>query len=99
MKNSAFPSNSLIDTCLALAHATFYDALPSNAEHKSAIAPAHLAPAKRAPSGGILQRALSALDNWFYRQRMKDREAYLGKSQDIFDLERRIRDLERNPAF
>ena len=35
-----------------------------------------------------------ALDNWFYRQRMKEREAYLAQSQDIFELERRMRHLD-----
>src|SRR4051812_46913675 len=71
-----YPDTSLLGHCLALAHATFYDALPSNAQHRAPTAPATLPP-KRAPAGGPLQRWTDALDNWFYRQRLKDREAYL----------------------
>lgn len=97
MKNPALSDSSLIGTCLALAHATFYDALPSNAEQRGAIAPADLAPAKRAPSEGVLQRLANALDDWFFRQRLKEREAYLAQAQDVFDLERRMRELERRP--
>ena len=38
---------------------------------------------------------LDRLDGWFWRQEQKEREAYLARSKDIFDLERRIRALER----
>ncbi len=99
MKNPAFSESTLIGSCLLLAHATFYDALPSNAEGKAPIAPVDLGPSKRAPARGFAQRLLTALDNAFYRQRLKQREAYLARSSDLCDLERRIRDLERSPAF
>jgi hypothetical protein len=36
------------------------------------------------------------LDTWFWKQEMKRREAYLAQSSDIFDLERRMRGLERS---
>ena len=50
-------------------------------------------PSKRdaAPTSGFLDR----LDAWFWRQMQKDREAYLARSSDVFDLERRIDALER----
>jgi hypothetical protein len=42
--------------------------------------------------GNLLDR----LDTWFWRQRQRADEAYLAQSQDVFDLERRIRTLERS---
>ena len=38
---------------------------------------------------------LSRVDTWFWKQEMKRREAFLAQSTDIFDLERRMRMLER----
>lgn len=94
-----FPEHSLLGTCIVLAHATFYDALPANAQMRAPIAPAEPLPSKRTPRGNVLQRAWNALDHWFYRQRMKQREAYLAQSQDIFELERRLRKLETMPHY
>lgn len=37
---------------------------------------------------------LKKLTNWFESASQKEREAYLSKSSDIFDLESRIRNLE-----
>lgn len=39
---------------------------------------------------------LDRLDNWFWRQRQREREAYLAQATDIFDLEERMRRLERS---
>lgn len=39
---------------------------------------------------------LARIDAWFWRQRQRTVEAYLAQSQDVFEVERRIRDLERN---
>ena len=36
------------------------------------------------------------LDAWFARQRQREREAYLAEATDIFDLEERIRQMERS---
>jgi hypothetical protein len=44
-------------------------------------------------------RWMTVLGNWFHQQELKEREAYLAKSTDIFDLERRIRALERQPLY
>ena len=38
---------------------------------------------------------LDRLDAWFWKQDMKRREAFLAQSTDIFDLEQRMRWLER----
>jgi hypothetical protein len=76
----------------------FYDALPANVLQRAPVAPAHLAP-KRAPQASALQRALAAVDNWFYRQRLRSREAYLAQAQNVFELEARMRELERVPHY
>ena len=47
------------------------------------------------PAAGTRQTLLERLDTWFWRQAQKDREAYLARSADVFDLERRIKALER----
>lgn len=38
-------------------------------------------------------------DRWFARLRLRDRERYLSQSRDIFELETRIRLLERHPYY
>ena len=45
-----------------------------------------------APSGSLLDR----LDHWFWRQAQRDREAYLAGARDIYELEERMRRLERS---
>ena len=72
----------------------FYDALAANAEKRSPIAPAGTPADKRAPRANVLQRLWHALDRWFYRQRMKEIEAYLARASDRVDLERRVRQIE-----
>ena len=47
--------------------------------------------AKPEPGRGLFDR----LDAWFWEQDQRAREAYLGKSKDVYELEARIRDLER----
>lgn len=48
-------------------------------------------PAVAEPGGTLLDR----LDAWFWRKEQEDREAYLARSRDIFDLEQRIKALDR----
>ena len=98
MRNPPFADRSLLGTCIQLAHATFFEALPANIERRAPIAPSNLAP-KRARPPGALQRALTALDDWFHRQRLASREKYLSQAQNVFDLEARMRDLERRPYY
>src|SRR5512143_3585787 len=45
-----------------------------------------------APSHGWLDR----LGEWAWRQRQRDVEAYLAKSKDVYELEARIRAMERD---
>ena len=41
-------------------------------------------------------RLLDRLDHWFWRQAQRDREAYLAGARDVYELEDRIRRLERS---
>ena len=40
----------------------------------------------------------AALDRWLWKQRQREIEDWLGQSKDRFELEARIRELERRPA-
>ena len=40
----------------------------------------------------------AALDRWLWKQRARETEAWLAQSQDRFELEARIRELERSPS-
>jgi hypothetical protein len=56
--------------------------------------------AARAQSGSASANApgdslLDRLDAWFWRQRQRANEAYLAQAQDVFDLEARMRAIER----
>jgi len=39
----------------------------------------------------------AALDKWLWKQRIRETEAWLATSADIFELEARIRELDRMP--
>ncbi len=41
---------------------------------------------------------LERLDRWFWKQQMRETEAYLAQAKDIFELEARMRRLERGAA-
>jgi hypothetical protein len=74
--------SSLIGAWAKLAHALAFPA------------PLGEAPVPKAKSAGRLG-IFARLDRWFWNQEMKQREAWLAQSQDIFELERRMRVLER----
>ncbi len=87
-----------ISTFVKLAQSTFYDALPSNAQGKGPTASATLPGALRDPPEARTPRKwMSILDDWLYRQQLKDREAWLAQATNVFELENRIRELERRP--
>jgi Protein of unknown function (DUF3563) len=98
--NLPFPEHSFIGSCIKLAQSTFFDLLPSNVEGKGPTAPAVLPAPLRAPlAASYPANWISALDAWFHKHSMQEREAYLAQSTDIFDLESRIRTLERRPYY
>lgn len=39
----------------------------------------------------------AALDRWLWKQRTRETEAWLAQSKDVFELEARLRELERRP--
>jgi hypothetical protein len=53
-------------------------------------------PSRSEPATVTAPGLLDRLDAWFWRQRQSAHETYLAQSQDIFDLERRMRSLERS---
>jgi hypothetical protein len=53
-------------------------------------------PSKSSPAKKNSRNLLDRLDAWLWRQRQSADEAYLAQSQDVFELERRIRALERS---
>lgn len=59
-------------------------------------APSHRPARRRAAARStVAAKWLDRLDAWFWRQEQKSREAYLARSRDVFDLERRIEALDR----
>ena len=46
------------------------------------------------PARGWLGRLFDRLEAWSWEREMREREAYLAKSQDIYDLEARMRYLD-----
>jgi hypothetical protein len=68
-----------------LTHALIFDPLRRDTKSEN----------RRTLPVGIFER----IDRWFWRQHMRDREAYLAGSQDIFELEERIRRLERGSRY
>jgi hypothetical protein len=53
-------------------------------------------PSRPASAKTTRRSLLDRLDAWFWRQRQRADEAYLAQSQDVFELERRMRELERS---
>ena len=71
---------------VAVSRGLLFRLLPSGPSHVEAEPPAP--PTRRR---GWLER----LDLWLNRVRQRDIESYLAQSHDVFELERRIRELER----
>jgi hypothetical protein len=42
---------------------------------------------------------LDRIDQWFWQQRLNDREAYLAGAKDIAEMEARLRDLDRSRYY
>jgi hypothetical protein len=85
---------SLIGVMSRLTHGILFDA-NARAERESVRSDAQPAIASRKKQPSWLDR----LDHWFWKQEMKSREAFLAKSIDIFDLEQRMRCIERGDKW
>jgi hypothetical protein len=56
--------------------------------------------APESPTTPVRRRGfLERLDRWFWAQQQRDLEAYLARSTDVYDLEARIRAIERNRSI
>jgi hypothetical protein len=86
--NPPLYDNSLTGILARLTHGILRDA-NDRAQEESARANSV------ADSVGKPRSLLGRLDTWFWKQEMKRHEAFLAQSTDIFDLERRMRLLER----
>jgi hypothetical protein len=75
----------------ALAHPQVTVRLPRRRQPKSSTGSAHDTPATPAPPG-LVER----FDRWLFRLRQREQEAYLAGAQNIFELEERMRRLERS---
>ena len=64
------------------------DAAPPRSGAGNAVAP----PSRRL---ALFER----FDRWIARMRQRDRERYLAEASDVFELEARIRELERRPYY
>jgi hypothetical protein len=49
-----------------------------------------------APTRNWLARAFHRLENWSWEREVREREAYLSRSQDLSDLEARMRRIDGN---
>jgi hypothetical protein len=93
--NPVVPDPSFITMSIKMAQSTFSDVMPSF-EYSSTPATASR-PAAPKPARG--KSMVEAISDWFYRQQVAEREAYLAKATDVFDLERRMRDFDQHPNF
>ena len=88
------PQPNFIAMSIQMAQSTFSDVMPS---FKYSSTPAVASrPTAPKPTGKSVWTAIS---DWFYRQQVAEREAYLAKATDVFDLERRLRDYDHQPNF
>ena len=89
------PDPSFITLCIKTAQSTFSDVMPAYDDPRSAA----MAPKSRTISPVRGKSWTSAISDWFYNQQVAEREAYLAKATDIFDLERRMRQYEQRPYY
>ena len=92
--NPVVPHPSFINLSIQMAQSTFSDVMPSfKYSSTPAVASRPAAPKSTGKS------VWTAISDWLYRQQVAEREAYLAKSTDVFDLERRLRDFDHQPNF
>ena len=92
--NPVVPHPSFIAMSIQMAQSTFSDVMPSFKYSSTPAVTSRSAAPK--PTGKSVWTAIS---DWLYRQQVAEREAYLAKATDVFDLERRLRDFDHQPNF
>jgi hypothetical protein len=90
--NAVIPHPGFINMGIQMAQSTFSDVMPSFKYSRTPAAAARPVAPKPARKS-----VLDLISDWFYRQQVAEREAYLAKSTDVFDLERRMRDFDHHP--
>ncbi len=58
-----------------------------------AVRPSVVEPAARRTEPAVRRSLADRLDAWFWRQQQREIEAWLADSGDIYELERRVRDI------
>jgi hypothetical protein len=48
---------------------------------------------------GLIDRFVTGIERYFYRAEVRRLEAYLSQAQNLQDLERRMRELEKHSGF
>jgi hypothetical protein len=101
MKNPPSADDTLFGTWMQIAYGMTlgFTRTPPSGPPQHAPAVAQVRAPNRAPRGNPLQRALAAIDDWFNRQQVAARERYLAQAQDIYELEARMRELERRRPY
>jgi hypothetical protein len=93
--NPVVPDPSFITMSIRMAQSTFSDVMPSFQYSSTPAKPSRPAAPKPAPGKSLM----ASIGDWFYRQQVAEREAYLAKATDMFDLERRMRNFDQRPNF
>jgi hypothetical protein len=93
--NPVVPDPGFITMSIKMAQSTFSDVMPSYQYSSTPAVASRPAAPKPAPGKSMM----AAISDWFYRQQVAEREAYLAKATDLFDLERRMRDFDQHPNF
>jgi hypothetical protein len=89
--------NTLTGVLARLTHGILLDANQRAQQDSAALANASANSFGNSFSNSVSKSSswLDRLDTWFWKQEMKRHEAFLAQSTDVFDLERRMRMLER----
>ena len=90
-----FSGHGLTEALAKLTHAALFSPAQGGAATEVVREPAEAADAQAERRLSLLDR----IDDWFWRQELRDREAYLAQSADVFELEARIRHLERGGIY
>ena len=97
LDNPSLYDNSLAGILARLTHGILHDAHQRvQEEGAAAVSTGRKLPAD---ASARVRGWLDRLDLWFWKREMKSREAFLAQSIDVFDLERRMRCLERGDTW
>jgi hypothetical protein len=93
--NPVVPDPGFITMGIKMAQSTASDVMPAFRYSRAPTVASGPATPKPAPRKSVL----ATISDWLYRQQVAEREAYLARATDLFDLERRMRDFDHHPNF